>query len=105
VFICPDCQVVAFSPEHERPCAFPPREQFHVVWVYPESAITGLVEALEGIARNFDNVHFLADQESLSLGAEGNHLGEHEAKGIASTARNARDQITAALSTFKQEVG
>jgi len=45
LYICPFCEVVAFSPKHECPCTFPPREQLHVIPVLPESTITGLVEA------------------------------------------------------------
>lgn len=63
-------------------------------------------ERLEREADNFENVRFLAEQESLTLGAEGNHLGEHEAKGIVGVARNARDtlqHIVVALSPSQQD--
>ncbi len=59
----------------------------------PAQEAEGLRERLEAEIKNLDNIHFLADQESIRQGADGNQLGEVEAKGIATTAKNARDRL------------
>lgn len=71
---------------------------------HPESDCEGLKRAIElqGLVEeelrseveHLDAIYMIADQESITLGADGNHLGEHEAKGIATTARRAKERLT-----------
>lgn len=95
---CTECVRLDGKP-HGPNCLFAREER-------PEPQQEGRGELRDRLKKEveyLDTIYLLADQESMHVGAEGNHLGECEAKGIATTAKNARDRLKAALDLQEEE--